>query len=124
MSFSVWLTSLSMIIFMSIHDAANGIIVFFLRLSSISLYICISICQRTFRLLPSVGCCKQCCYGPWGVYISSHYPLTLQSHSWTYNQRTLFHLFPGLSSLPFDWTETRSKLPRLQMFSAEYPSLG
>ena len=62
LSFSFWLTSLSMRISRSIYVAANGIILsFFKWLSSISLYICtISsnsfICWWTFRLFPSDYC--------------------------------------------------------------------
>jgi len=62
LSFSFWLTSLRMIIYRSILVAANGIISFFLWLSSISLYICTihiihsSVCRHLycFRVLAIV----------------------------------------------------------------------
>ena len=59
--FSLWLTSLSMIISRSTHVAANGIISVqsFLWPSSIPLYVCTSlypcICLWTYRLLPCLG---------------------------------------------------------------------
>ena len=67
LSISVWLTSLSMMISRSIHDAANGIISFSLWLSSIPLcrcttsYILTPLSMNIDRLLPCFGYCKQCC---------------------------------------------------------------
>ena len=68
------LTSLSMTVSRSIDVAANGIISFFLRLSNIPLYISTTylypfLCQWTFRLLPCLGNCKQCCNEHW-VHVS------------------------------------------------------
>ena len=58
-----------MIISSCIHVAANGIISFFLWLTSIPLFICTTfslsiICSWIFRLFPCLGSCKQCCYEP------------------------------------------------------------
>ena len=70
-----WVTSLSMIISSYFHFAANGIISFFLWLSNIplSLYVPYLIytllCQWTFRLLPCLGCHKQCCTEYWVWYL-------------------------------------------------------
>ena len=59
LSFSVWVTSLNMIISRSIHIDANGLISFFFMTEKYSYYISISIyllypfsCWQTFRLLP------------------------------------------------------------------------
>ena len=73
MSFSVWLTSLSIIISRSIHIVANGIIHSFLCLSSIPLcnvhLIYPFICQWIFRLLLCLDYCEQCCNEYW-VHVS------------------------------------------------------
>ena len=66
----LWLTSHlahSMIFCRSVHVAANGVLSFFLWLSSCPLCICttssLSIqLPQTFRLLLRFSCCKQCCY--------------------------------------------------------------
>ena len=75
LSFSVWLTSLSMIISRFIHVAANSIIfygkVIFHRIYVPHLYQVI--CQWTFRLLPCPGYSKQCCSEHWGIYTFSNY---------------------------------------------------
>ena len=54
LSFSVWLTSLSMIISRSIHIAANGIVLFFLRLSNISFWAS-QVAQRLKNLPANAG---------------------------------------------------------------------
>ena len=62
LSYSFWLTSLRMRISSSIHVAANGIILFFLWLSSIPLCVYIPhlpnpiTCQWTFGLILCLGC--------------------------------------------------------------------
>ena len=53
-SFSFWLTSLSMRVSRSIHIAENGIILSFLQLSSIPLYTC-TMCSESIHL--SIGIC-------------------------------------------------------------------
>ena len=72
------LPSLSMIISRSIHVAANGIISYFLWLSNIPQYICTTsfypfIFRWTFRFLPCLGYCKQCCSEHWDACICSNY---------------------------------------------------
>ena len=66
LSFSFWLTSLSMIISRSVHIAANGN-ASFLRLNSIPSYVCITSSLSThllmdIKLLSHLGYCEQCCY--------------------------------------------------------------
>ena len=104
LSFSVWLTSLSMTLSRSIHVAADGIISLF---GSRVIFHCVHVprlypflCQWTFRLLLCLGYCKQCCNEPWGY----RYPfgscfsqdmcpgVGLQDH-------TLFLVFYGTSIL-------------------------
>ena len=73
----VWFTSLSIIISRSIPVAAEGIISFFF--DGRVIFRCIYmpqllhplLCQGTFRLLPCLGCCKQCCSEHWGACIVS-----------------------------------------------------
>ena len=54
---SVWFTSLNMIIFRSIHVAANGIILFFFFLRIYVPHLCPFLCSWTLRLLPGPGYC-------------------------------------------------------------------
>ena len=88
-SSSVWLTH-SVTLSRSIHVAANGIVSFFLVAEQYSgVCVCVFIyvyihthihvyipyllypflCQWTFRVLPCLGYCKQCCNEHW-VYVS------------------------------------------------------
>ena len=136
LSFSLWVTSLNMVISRSIHVAANGILSFFFNCKVIfhciwasqvaqwlkyppvsagdagvasstpglgrsfwagngnPLQYCISsshlfypfICQWTFRLLPCVDSCKQCCRGHWGLfsplYNLDHVFLQIHAQEW------------------------------------------
>ena len=66
LSSSVWLISLSIMPSGAIYVAANGRISIFLRLNNFPLstytdLLCLFICLGTFRLLPYLGYCKQCC---------------------------------------------------------------
>ena len=77
--FLFWLTELT-IILRSIHVTANGnVLFFFLRLNNILHLLNPFICQWTFRLLPCLGCCKQCCYEQMG----HKYLLILESLSFS-----------------------------------------
>ena len=68
LSFSFWLTSLSMIISSCIQVAANGIITFFFygwvvfRCIWIPYLLYPFVCQWTFMLFPCFGYCGYCCY--------------------------------------------------------------
>ena len=68
LSFSIWLTSLNMIILGPSMLLQMALFLSFLWLSNIPhLYIFIS--QWTFRLLPHHDYCKQCCYEHWSPHI-------------------------------------------------------
>ena len=68
LSFSVWLTWLSVIISSSIHVAAKSMISFFFY--DLVVFHCVYVphllypflCWWALRLLPCLGCRKQCCY--------------------------------------------------------------
>ena len=87
LSFSVWLTSFTMIISRSIHIDANGIVSFYVWV----IFHCIYapdllhpfLCQGTFRLLPCFGNYKQCCNEHWGACIFSKYDfLQIYAQKW------------------------------------------
>ena len=73
-SFFVWLTAFSMTISRSSHVAVNGAISFFLWLSNIPPRLLYPfICRWTFRLLPYLSDCKQCCCERWAACV--YFPL-------------------------------------------------
>ena len=72
----------------SIHIAANDIISFFF--DGWVIFHCIQVphlypflCQWTFRLLPCLGYCKQCCSEHWGTCILSDLEKTMAPYSST-----------------------------------------
>ena len=73
--FSVWLTSLSVTITGSTHVAANGTISFFLLLSHVPFiyvpHLHPFLCWWTFRLIPCLDYCKQCCVFALGLLVMS-----------------------------------------------------
>ena len=79
LSFSFWLTPLSMIISGSLHVAANAVISFFFMVKVI--FHCVYVphllypllCWWTSGLLPCLGYCKLCCREHWGACIFSNY---------------------------------------------------
>ena len=86
--FLLWLTSLGMTISRSIHVATKGIISFF---NGWEISHCIYVphvlypflCQWTFRLLPCLSYCKQCCREHWGACIlSDHIFLWIYAQKW------------------------------------------
>ena len=95
LSFSFWLTSVSMIISNCINVAAYSIMhvlsygwVVFHCVYILHLYP--FICWWTFRLLPCLGYCGQCCYEHWAasiflsyslVWIYAHPEVRLPAHS-------------------------------------------
>ena len=99
---SVWLTSLSMTIYGSIHVATNSIISFFLM----TVFHCIPLYVRTaslsihlsmqFVLLPCLSYCKQCCNEDWRACILlDHVFLLICAQEWDCNvdMVTLFLVF-------------------------------
>ena len=85
-SFSVWLTSLSVALSRAILVAANCIILFFYGW----LIYCIFVphlfypflCWWTFRVLPCLGYCKQCCDYLGACCFSDHVFLQLYAQEW------------------------------------------
>ena len=81
LSFTVWLTSLSMIVSRSIHVAANGIISFFLWLSNIPL--CISSLSTPLLMDIVLFSCLGYCYSHFIEWeTSGRRSDNLMAHSW------------------------------------------
>ena len=101
----LWLTLFSMIISKSIHVAANGINPFFLWLRNIpvvSIYHLFYpfLCQWTFRLLPRLGYCKQCCSEHWGACIFLECFLWIYAQEWDCKTPQQLH-FQVFKELPY-----------------------
>ena len=119
--FHVWLTSLNMIISMSIHVAANGIISLFSWLIFHHIYVLHLlypfICWWTFRLFLCVGYGKQCCNAQWGACVFSNYDF-LWIHAQELDCRIIWHMFSCYFIDNFTCLRLIS-LHRLQAVSAE-----
>ena len=77
-----------MIVSRSIHVVASGY--YFIFFNSWVILHCRNVprlypflCRWTFRLLPSLGYCKQCCSEHWGIYILSDLEKAMAVHSST-----------------------------------------
>ena len=93
------LTSLSMIIFRSIHVAANAIISFLFMAYSIVVYVPL-LCRWTFRLLPCIGYCIEGCGEHWGIYIFlSHGFLWMDVQDWDCWIKWYFQVFETLHTI-------------------------
>ena len=60
------------------------------------------LCQWTYRLLPRLGCCKQCCNEHWGAYIlSDHIFLWIYIQEWGFRSydSSVFSFFRNLHTI-------------------------